>query len=70
LDKVAVHEAIPQGELADAAEGVLDDTHDRLVCLRRDDLPGNGGNLAQLGARLLRLRDVQVHFVAVEAAQT
>ena len=66
LDKVEVHEAVAEGKLADAAQRVLDDTHDGLVGLRRDDVARDGANVDQLGAGLFRLRHVQVHLVAVK----
>lgn len=38
LHLVPVQEAVSKGELADSAEGVLDDTHNRLIGLRRYNL--------------------------------
>lgn len=38
LDKVPVEEVVTKGDLSDTAKRVLDDSHDRLVGLGRNDL--------------------------------
>ena len=43
--KVLVDEDVPLSHLPDGREGVLDDTHDGLVALRGDDLPGSDVNV-------------------------
>lgn len=43
----------------------LHDAHDWRVALRRDDVPGHHHELLGLGPRVERLRQVQVHLVAV-----
>ncbi len=44
----------------------LYDSHARLVCLRRDDLPRGEMDVEDLCPGLHGLRDVQVHLVSVE----
>ena len=59
-------EGVALGHAPDGGERVLDDAHDGPVGLWRDQHAGRAGELRDLGARLQRLRDVQVHLVAVE----
>jgi len=47
---------------------ILDDTHDRLVGLWRDDLPRDPSDLTQLRASLFALQHMHVQHITIEAA--
>ena len=63
---IELEKAIFHGEERDTKESVLHETHHRLVVFWCDDLVGHGHDLLHLGPRLVALRNVHVHLVAVE----
>lgn len=63
-----LQEDISLGHLPDGSECVLHDTHDRLVCLRGDDLSRCHVNVLHLSSCLHTLRNVQVHLVPVKVS--
>ena len=57
---------VTSGELVNASHGVLDETHERAVLLRRHNVERNSTEVHDLSTGLVRLRNVQVHLVTVE----
>ena len=59
-----VNEHVPLGHLPDGGEGVLHNTHDRLVALRSDDLPRRDVDVLHLG-HLAIIRFTKMHLGAM-----
>src|ERR1700722_19430969 len=57
---------IPEAHLVDTGKSILHNTHKRAIALRRDDVERNHAELHHFSSCLLCLRNVQVHFIAVE----
>lgn len=65
-DLISIQENIPSADFVDPAKGILDNTHKRTVLLGRNDIQRDHAELADLRSGLFRLRNVKVHFVAIE----
>mmetsp|Transcript_26622 Transcript_26622/g.66902 ORF Transcript_26622/g.66902 Transcript_26622/m.66902 type:complete len:605 (+) Transcript_26622:2725-4539(+) len=63
---VALQEGVLARHQRGGEQGILHHTDHRFVRLRTDDLPRDHHQLADLGARLQRLRHVHVHLVTVK----
>jgi hypothetical protein len=57
---------VTPGQLVNASHRVLDETHEWAVLLRRHNVERNSAEVHHLSTGLVRLRNVQVHFVTVE----